>query len=1027
MAALAAASLLVPAAALAQSAAGTGTIKGRVLSPATGEYMPNAEIRIDGTNVLVTSDDSGFYEIDNVAPGAATVTVNYTGYEKVSAAVNVTAGQTATHDFELTSGTSVAGKDGTVKMEAFTVSTEREGNAKAIMAQKNSMNVMNAVTSDVFGNTSEGNVGEFLKYLPGVDLEYVEADTRTPRLGGLDPSYTGVTINGMGMASADAFMQANGTDNVRPGAGNRSFGFEQVSINSIESIEVNLTTAPDQDANSPAGTINLKTKKGFDRKERTVMFSLTGMGNSEDMVFNKSYGPGDKRDYKILPGATFDYYDSLFNHKLGVAFNVSESNMYAQQRLTQFGYNTTQTATDTRPYVLTSLTLKSGPKFTERYSNSLALDYRASDRLSISFFGGYQWYSAQYYNRQIAISSSARSSVTGDGLTNFNYINDSGTSAYGGAQASKETRSFQLAPSFEYKYGKLEVDGAVNFSTSTNSYGAIARRNNTRDVPVNSLAGLDFSLSRAGTNDTGFTITQIPGTTAASTSAAKDFSNFANYTNPRVVDDGRYNKKNIYQGQLDGKYTFDWALPVTVKTGAKITETSNANDDLTPLYTWNYIGPGGGSTGSWAGYLSPTKFDMGNPAVDFVNLGGQVFDPNFTNRNAVANLFYDHPEYFQNGASVLNYYQAIFANHKRIREQINAAYAMGTTHWRKWTVQAGLRWEETLVTSLQYSPLTLAQVRAAGYAVSQQTISSAVGSPGQPGYTPAVVTTLPTTIAGINYQYLSNGLQSNTGRYVDLFPGASIKYQLMPNLQALVGYSRSIRRPNYNNIGGTPNIDDTNLIINVPAQNLSPETANNITARLAYYFEPAGTLSVTATQISLQHANITVDRPSTGTVYETDYPTYDVRTSGNAINTQYTESMTIDYRQTVNVLPQILNRPYVFANYTRNWIDATQVYGTPPNMFSTGFSSGWKRFNFGVNAKWTDDTPWNFTVGRMRKHRIMTDLNFGYNLTPNFKLFASGRNITNEPDYVYEAKNTNYIQKVERYGSIWTAGISGKF
>lgn len=1010
--------------ACAQSA-DTGAISGRVLSTTTGKYMANAEIRVPGTNLFTITDDTGNYRLDRVPAGTTNVVVTYSGYRAATQAVTVTAGATATQDFTLVS--TEQRDDEPVKLTAFTVSSEREGNAKAIMAQRNSMNITNSVSADVFGNTSEGNVGEFLKYMPGVDLEYVEADTRTPRLGGLDPSYTGVTINGMGMASADAFQQVNGTDNVRPGGGNRSFGFEQVSINSIESIEVSLTSAADQDASSPAGTINLKTKKAFDRKERFIGFSLVGMANSEDITLEKTYGPGDRRDYKIKPGATFDYYDSFLDHRLGVVLNLSESNMYNQQRLTQFGYNTTATAADPRPYVINSLTFKSGPKFTERFSSSLGLDYKVSNKLTVSFVGGYQWYSAQYFNRQIQVTNNSRAGITGDGLTNFNFVNDSATVAYGGAQASKLTRSFQLSPTFEYRNGPLEVNGGFNFSTSTNSYGAVARRQNTRDVPVNSVAGTDFHVSRSSTTDVDFTVQQIPGTTAASTSAAKDFSNFANFTNPRVVDDGRYNKKNIYQGQVDGKYTFAGNVPLTLKAGGKITWTSNANDDFTPLYTWNYTGPGGGSTGSWANYLSPTRFDMGSPAVNFVNLAGQTFSPNFADRRAIANLFYDHPEYFVNGASVLNYYQANYANKRRVREQIDAAYLMGTTRVNKLSLQAGLRLEETTVTSLVPDPLTLAQVRAAGYAVSQQTSIGAVGSPGQPGYQPAVVVTLPTTAAGIDYQYHSKPFIADSGSYHNLFPSASAKYAFLPNLHAQVGYSHTIRRPNYNDIGGSVSADDTNLILNVPAQELAPEISDNITARVVYYFEPAGTFSVTGTENSLKHANITIETPASQTEYADEFPGYSVRTKGNATGIRRTKTLTFDFRRTFNLLPRVFNRSTVFANYTRAVVDEGLKYGTPPMMASGGISSGIRKFTFGVNAKWTDDTPWNFVNGRFRKHRIMTDVNFGYRLTKNLSLFASGRNITNEADYVYENYDYNLIQKVEHYGSIWTFGVSGRF
>ena len=90
-----------------------------------------------------------------------------------------------------------------VQLQAFTVSSEREGNAKAIMSQRRSMSITTSVASDIFGDVTDGNVGEFLKYLPGVDLDYVESEARGPRLGGMDSQYVGVTFDGIRSASAD--------------------------------------------------------------------------------------------------------------------------------------------------------------------------------------------------------------------------------------------------------------------------------------------------------------------------------------------------------------------------------------------------------------------------------------------------------------------------------------------------------------------------------------------------------------------------------------------------------------------------------------------------------------------------------------------------------------------------------------------------------------------------------------------------------------------------------------------------------
>jgi hypothetical protein len=196
---------LLPAV-FAQSAA-TGRVVGRVFNPGTGEYVRNAEIRVQGTQNTVYSEEGGVYQLDNVPAGSATLEVAFSGYQTARAAVTVTAGAAVTRDFELVSTLpKPAGKDEVVLISKFVVTTEREGNAKAIMEQRRNMNISTSVAADSFGDGSEGNVGEFLKFLPGVDVEYVDGVSRGPRIGGLDQSYVGVTMDGASIASADAFL-----------------------------------------------------------------------------------------------------------------------------------------------------------------------------------------------------------------------------------------------------------------------------------------------------------------------------------------------------------------------------------------------------------------------------------------------------------------------------------------------------------------------------------------------------------------------------------------------------------------------------------------------------------------------------------------------------------------------------------------------------------------------------------------------------------------------------------------------------
>lgn len=209
----------------------TGTIQGRVFNPATKEYIGNAEVRLEGTNQVTYTEADGSFRFGNVPAGSATLAVTFTGYSTAKETLNVASGETAVREINLTSSVTVTKAAGEVlQLSAFTVSSEREGNSKAIMSQKRNMNVTTSVASDVFGDVTDGNLGEFLKFLPGVDVDYVESETRGPRLGGMDAQYTGVSYDGTRVASADAN---------RTGDLGRATSFEAFSISSIESIEIN--------------------------------------------------------------------------------------------------------------------------------------------------------------------------------------------------------------------------------------------------------------------------------------------------------------------------------------------------------------------------------------------------------------------------------------------------------------------------------------------------------------------------------------------------------------------------------------------------------------------------------------------------------------------------------------------------------------------------------------------------------------------------------------------------------------------
>jgi hypothetical protein len=237
----------------------TGGVRGRVFNAATHEYVRNAEIRVVGTPIVVYSEDAGNFIVPAVPAGEATLVANYTGLQETKAVVTVLAGQTVSFDFTLNeislTGAAASGK--VVQLEKFEVAGTRSGQAKAIMERRAATNAKNVVAADNYGELTMGDVGEFMKSMPGLSLDYVEVDTSAVRIGGLDPKYSNFTTDGARMATA--------TSNNTVG---RQNSFEQMSITGIESIEFNNTLTASMDADSPGGSINLRSKYAFQRNGR---------------------------------------------------------------------------------------------------------------------------------------------------------------------------------------------------------------------------------------------------------------------------------------------------------------------------------------------------------------------------------------------------------------------------------------------------------------------------------------------------------------------------------------------------------------------------------------------------------------------------------------------------------------------------------------------------------------------------------------------------------------------------------------
>ncbi len=1039
---------------LSAYAQGTGTIQGRVFNPVTKEYVRNAEVRLAGSNQVTYTENDGSFSIQNVPAGQATVNVQYTGYTPVTETFTVTAGQPSVREITMTSTAAAAapaGKDGVVQLQAFTVASEREGNAKAIQAQRKDMNIITSVSSDIFGDVADGNVGEFLKYLPGVDLDYVESEPRGPRLGGMDGQYVGVSFDGMRSASADA--------NRGGGAASRATSFEGFSITSIDSIEINRTASAENDADAPAGFINMKTKRAFDRKGRQVTYNFSANLNSEEFTFGKTDGPRDKQDRKWRPNYILTYAESFLNQKFGLLLSASHSYSYTEQITEGVGYNrTVVTGTgvggpDLRPLVARQIDFKDGPKFIQKDALLLTADYKITPRLVLSLNMLYSYFDGEFWNRNftfVAANDNAnvnvangRSTVGGDGVTTVIGTRDATRTVSnltnGGGSSAKLSYTRQLSPRFEYRYGAWTADGAFAFSRAVNNYESLERGFSNNE---GGSAPGGFIATRTSPKAWEWTIRQTSG---------NDWFDLRNFTNTnaytggtRATNDDRTWTTEKWTGTANVKWVVPGMerFPSTIKFGAKWDEETRKNQDHGAVSVWSYVGPGGNTVsvsptlgtnintafGSWANlgpqFVSANPFETGTSnALTFFNVNGVQGMAPRVSRNAIAELMTAHPEQFVNTSNPENFFTSYINNDRNFRQTINAGYLQDDTRiTSKLQIRVGLRAEQTKTSLTQFDPISRADVLAAGYTVNA----------------PGTANGRALTIPGLMYQYMSKPKVVRKADYTEYFPSLLFKYNFLPNFEWQAGVNKAIGRPAIDDLTGLFTVNEGNSTINAPNANLAPEQHRNYQTRAAYYWQgrSPGQLSLAFALNTTTNTVVTKNySASEFGIDDPDFLTYTVVSKANSPGISRTKNMSFGYNQTLGMLPsEYLRGLNVRFTYDRTYTSSNiRRLGVAPHRVSGGLGWNFRRFNTSWNVIWVDNKPNDSTYGRYFGQITKYDASIGFRISPQLQLFVQGRNITNVKDEWYESPpglqegKGGALRGMEEYGANWNFGIKGTF
>ncbi len=941
----------------AQTTSPSASLSGSVSNAGTGRFLDGAAVELVGTGRTALTDSTGEFRFPDFVPGNYTVTVSYLGLETQRLELTLAAGERARRTFDL--GTAI------YKMDSFTVSGEREGNAAAITRQRNADSVKHVVSMDAFGNLANDNAGELLLRLPGIAGTHdLDGNISTVSIRGAAANLNMVTVDGNLMAS-------NFGDS-------RSFALRSISGALFDEIEVTKAPTPDMPADSIGGAVNFKSASPLDMKGARRITASASFRWAPRWVENVPMA----YDHPLHPTLKVGWQQVLgiFGgaRNLGVTFNA----FYSENASGGYtGTNAYQTTLSRRAFLYDyqSRDIYNNRKQT---SASLKLDYRLSPGTTLTLnalvneddqpFN--RWYVSRAVTGQNLVTFNAAGQPTGTGTIfpdyteNVTRVRAQNTSrmVLNSQGLGFNDQQAQFSGSAKHKRDRLDLSANAAFSRSHSllDSGEHGNRAGGGDFEME-LRNLGWTIDRGVSEEYPRWI-QTEG---------PDISNAALYVPLTMARRDNSKDIDIFSARTDAIYQLPASRPVTLKTGASFRSQEmrrvNADRQWTPTTAT-------AAAGSLASLYNPRRVETSEEErigrqIPFIDATDVWDDLNRTPTRWTENLYYAETRKF--------------IGNDRVREDVTAGYGQGQIVLGRLKSLAGVRYERTAVD-------------AAGY------VASPVLS------TTAQRTANPAAAAAADYRTR----RKTSGHYDDFFPGVYLTYSVTKNLLLRANWSNSIGRPGFGTLVPTFSVNTTTETVNANNAGLGPQTSENWDAGVEYYFEPVGQLSANVFRKNMNDFIVTGNVGTVGSGpnngFGGSYAGYDLTSTFNG-GAAKIEGIELAYQQRFEFLPRPFSGLSAFANYT--WLRTSGDYGTVntappstkdvlnfiPETLNVGLSYSYR--GFGARVTWNETGRYlnayndNPALLRYTRRRGMLDASVSYRFWRAATVFIDVRNITNSP------------------------------
>ncbi|MSU24936.1 MAG: hypothetical protein EXS32_14075 [Opitutus sp.] len=1018
---------------------GSGTLTGHVADSAAGWSLEKARVSVVGSNREAFTDAFGEYRLPGLPAGAVTLRVFYTGRTPQTATVTVAPGGSVRRDFALDSATAREGAAGVVKLDEFIVSSARLTNASAIAIneQRFAASTKTVVSTDDLGIVGENNIGEFVKFLPGVDVVTDQMNAVAIQLRGMPQAYTGISIDGEPM-------------NVAATSGpSRATSLQTISLVNATRIEIYKVPTPDMPASSLGGSINLVSRTAFEKSKPEFQFRTFLNKNSHYPTYAKTWGnDGADSAKRFFWGPDFDLTSTVpLSKNFGFSINAVKFDQFNAVEQIRRTFNTTTLATNPLKATVDNPYFQTGnyllfPITERRYNLGLRLDWKLSPTDKISFV-----HSGSYFLQDIPAFTF--NVTTGTNPLSWGPDFTHGRPGSGRVFVANNARHFAVRNHlFRLNYSHLgsQWDLAANLS-----YGFSAKF--FRELSYGQLANASGDIA-AGTVDIDGYDPATPGRITVRNAAGTvvdpfDLRNYNLFVNGSIQTRDADAKSTGARFDATRKF-FPEAFKFSAKTGLAV-KAESAGYRMGQFFP-AYVGPDGRAASGDEG-ITRSPIDLTNYAMQGFTFPRGLRTPTFPSTRRSMELFQQYPQYFDLNVNRRADLQLDLTSPFDITERIDAVYLMGDLSLLKnrLRVVAGARYERTTDD---------------GHGVFQDNNAKfqrdtsgklILDAQKRPILIPAVATDL---IAQDALVFKRLGARTHKS-YGDLYPTINASCNFTDNMIGRIGLARTIGRPEFTNLVGSANVTQINFdptanisgsalgTIATKNPGLKPWTADSLDLRWEYYTKNGGDLSVGffRKQIKNFFANSTflatsefldsINQPN-------DYLGYQVTAPFNSPDLVHVNGWELGFNQPLAGLTNL-----EFARHFRTFANATFVRPLGPEQADLRSFSP-KNINWGLlfnrgpvsfAGKW-------YLIGKRRltptaaavlglpgwlyqKEKLRVDASLDYQLTKRYSLYLTGRNLFNDRDTqeAYAPGSPHYVKFAfeGEYGVTYQFGVKGSF